>query len=865
MKAFKNLLIFLFVVIALFISFALVVEHYYGEEVKDKLVLELSKKLNTDVKVKEAHFSLIKKFPYATLELSDVMVEETFIKMSKDKDTLLFAKRLFLQFNVIDIYTKNYNINNIELENGFMHIHIDKTGETNYNFWKMAEDSLDVKKNVKVELEELILVNMDIRYISDINHQNIHVNAKYAEIEGQIAREKFVLNISSDLDIDWLKIGKVNYVDQKEAWVDVILNVDSNVYTFQNGEIYIADLLFNIDGTATYQENNTELDLRINGSELDIQSALSILPNVYSKEIKKYQSSGKFYFKSEITGFMSNSTDPSVVANFGIVEGTVSKKGSPQELENVTLIGKYTNGTRRSIASSVLDLTDFSFTIGEGKLGGILKLTNLHYPKISAELIGSMEMAKAQEFFRLDTLEIARGNLKINAVMSGRMVDDKNTGGLKMVDLKTEGSLDAENVDIRLVGTENLFREITGHFIFNDNDLMVENLSFKLEQSDFHLDGFFRNMAQFVIDKDAKLSVKAKLKSKVIDFNYILRNTNKTDSTKSDTGYALDIPRTINLNLDVEIDSIMFRKFNAERIKGKIQLKNRIITANPLSFETMQGSVEFEGVVDGRNPNAIIITCSANLDQLNINQLFYQFENFGQNTLQAHNIMGRGTADLHFASIWDAQLNIDLDRILAKGNIKIEDGELINYAPMMELSDYIDVEELKHIKFSSMENKIDIKNQTISIPKTEIKCTALNLNLEGNHTFNNEIDYKFDVQLDEVLSKKVKKSKNKIDYEEYEDGTRKGLTIYITMEGTVDNPIIKTDKKQTFIKIAHDLFEEKLIFQQMVKEEFNIFKKDTTEVKKDVEEEKEKEEEEDDSGWGGMLEFDPDADSEEED
>ena len=95
MKAFKNLLIFLFVVIALFISFALVVEHYYGEEVKDKLVLELSKKLNTDVKVKEAHFSLIKKFPYATLELSDVMVEETFIKMSKDKDTLLFAKRLF--------------------------------------------------------------------------------------------------------------------------------------------------------------------------------------------------------------------------------------------------------------------------------------------------------------------------------------------------------------------------------------------------------------------------------------------------------------------------------------------------------------------------------------------------------------------------------------------------------------------------------------------------------------------------------------------------------------------------------------------------------------------------------------------------
>ncbi|MCH7534374.1 MAG: hypothetical protein IH948_01260, partial [Bacteroidetes bacterium] len=602
MKALKNLLIFILVVIALFISSALIIEYYYGDEVKQKLVNELSKKLNTDVEVSEASFSLLRKFPYATLELTDVMVEETFIKLHKDKDTLLFAERIFLQFNVIDIYTKNYNINDIEVTNGFIHVHIDKQGENNYNFWKIAEDSLDLKKNVEVELEELILLNMDISYINDGNEQDFQFNTRYAEIQGELARKQFTLDISADLNIEWLKIGSVNYVDKKEAWIDLNLDVDNNLYTITDGEVHIADLQFNVEGEVQYASNKTIVDLKIDGSKLDIQSALSILPEAYSEEVKKYNSSGKFFFNSVIKGIMSSTKDPGVIARFGIEDGTISKKGSPQELENVTLAGTYTNGANHSIPSSVLDLTDCNFSIGDGNLGGKLKLTNLKYPRIEAEVIGDFDMAKAQEFLRLDTLDIARGLVGINAVLTGRMVDDRKSGGLKMTDIKTKGSLNAKNVDIQLVGSDNLFRTINGKFIFNDNDLLIDEMSFKLDQSDFYLEGFFRNMAQYVLHKDERLTVNAKLNSHLIDFNYLL----KSRQSDNDTGYALILPTTVNLNLDVEVDSVIFRRFSAYKIAGKIQLKNSQLAANPLTFETMQGSVTFTGLVDGRNPNEII-------------------------------------------------------------------------------------------------------------------------------------------------------------------------------------------------------------------------------------------------------------------
>ncbi|NQY66548.1 MAG: hypothetical protein HRT72_02335 [Flavobacteriales bacterium] len=852
MRAVKNIFTFFFILALCFVSFALVVEYYYGDEIKAKLITSLGKKLNTRVDVKDATFSLLKKFPNATLELTDVMVEETLIKLQGDKDTLLFAERLFLQFNVIDIYTKNYNVNNIEIADGFILLHIDKDGESNYNFWKMAEDSLDLKKNVQVNLEDLVLDNIDIRYISEPNRQDFFFSVDQAHMEGEIARKNYLLNISAKLDVEWLKIGTINYVNKKNAELELVLQVAGPQYTINDGHVQIANVAFNTDGIVTYTSDNTVLDLKIDGKDLDIQSVVSILPKEYSNTIKEYHSSGKIYFNSVVKGVMSTRIDPLVTANFGISDGTISRLGTPQELEKVNLKGTFTNGDRHSIRSSTLNLTDCSFKIGNGNLKGNIRLQNLKYPRIKAELIGEIEMVKAKEFLGLDTLKVANGLININGILSGRIVDNPNGDGLKMINIKTEGTLDAKDVAIRMVGGKDLFKDINGKFIFKNNDLLVDNLQFKLADSDFELKGFFRNMAQYVLDKNAKLTIKADLHSHIIDLNYLLKN----QKSESDTSYGLNLPPTVNLELNLKVDSIFFRRFHAQNLNGKVVMKNRIIDANPISLKTMGGDITLNGHLDGRNPNALITTCDAVIQEIDISQLFYQCENFKQTTLTNKNLKGLGTADIQFVGLWDSELNLDMDRATAESNIRIDDGELINYAPMLELSDYIDVNELKHIKFSRMENHIQVRNQNVHIPKTHIKCTAMHLNLEGDHTFDNHIDYRFNVELDELLSKKFKSKKGDTDYHEYDDGTRKGITIYITMQGTVDEPIIKQDKTATLKKIAKDIIEEKIGFKQLLKDEFNIFKKDTTLTY--PEEKKEEPRDTKDDGW------DMDFDAEEE-
>ena len=84
------------------------------------------------------------------------------------------------------------------------------------------------------------------------------------------------------------------------------------------------------------------------------------------------------------------------------------------------------------------------------------------------------------------------------------------------------------------------------------------------------------------------------------------------------------------------------------------------------------------------------------------------------------------------------ELEIDLEKLSAEVDLKIENGELNNVESMKSLSRFIDLKELENIRFETLKNKLEIKNKKISMPKMEILSSALNLTAYGTHTFNND-------------------------------------------------------------------------------------------------------------------------------
>ncbi|MCK7542289.1 MAG: AsmA-like C-terminal region-containing protein [Marinilabiliales bacterium] len=54
---------------------------------------------------------------------------------------------------------------------------------------------------------------------------------------------------------------------------------------------------------------------------------------------------------------------------------------------------------------------------------------------------------------------------------------------------------------------------------------------------------------------------------------------------------------------------------------------------------------------------------------------------------------------------------------------------------------YLDLDELKDISFSRMENDVFINNSTVSIPKMLINSSAVNFTIYGTHSFDEDYSY----------------------------------------------------------------------------------------------------------------------------
>ena len=293
------------------------------------------------------------------------------------------------------------------------------------------------------------------------------------------------------------------------------------------------------------------------------------------------------------------------------------------------------------------------------------------------------------------------------------------------------------------------------------------------------------------------------------------------------------IPSNVNFKLNAAIGKFSFGKFNATAITGEIEIKNQKAIVSDMKLQTMQGEAEINAFADN-SKNKLDVTLEGDLKNINITELFSQLNNFGQTTLTDKNLRGSASATLAFSGSWSNKLVVDPASIVSSCNLNIEKGELNDFKPLLSLSKFVEVEELKRVKFSSLQSALEIKNGTITIPKTSIKNSALDIEVWGTHTFDNKIDYHIRLLIDQFLAKKRKNKDSEFGPIENDPDNRR--SAFILMTGTIDNPKIKYDTKGLKEKIKNDIKLEKTNLKQLLKEEWNLFKKDST-LKKSKKEE----------------------------
>lgn len=788
----------------------------YQDDVKQVLLGEINKHLKAEVKIdpKNIDLTIIKTFPDCSMQFKDILMLEA-LKINK-RDTLLFAGQLNLHFSISDLWNKKYKIKKIKLKNAIAKLCITKTGTPNYIFWEEGKketqgsaDSISFNLNL-IEVEDCRVIYRDKQKIfkTDLKIQNLAFTGNFSDNE-------YDLNSEGKFFINQITSNKKRFLKNKNCSINIDLKVNGNHYLLQKTTLSLNSMLFKVDGNFVYNDSLQNMSIKYTASDLDIETILSLLPDDQKQKANDYKSSGDFYTNGNFN--FLNKNDFKLESKFGIKNGEVTHKKTSVTAKNINIDGKliYSNN------QSNLDLTNVYLNLNNDEIKGNFSITDFANPFLKFAISATSHLENLQSFWPIDILTKLKGNLKISSEVEGLLKDLKDETFSTKVKLNLDATI--SNLEAQFKGDENIFTIENCLVTAKDREVEVKDLKLKRGSSDVTLNGKIPGIFNYLSDKSAPLIVTGNLFSNYIKLeDFMIKYKASEDKT------APLIPENIQFKLNASILKFSYSKFEAQAITGEIEIKNQKAIVSDMKLQTMQGEAEIDAYADNSN-NKLDVVLQSKLTKIDIADMFAEFNNFGQTTLQDKNIKGFATADLEFLGSWSNGLEPNLNSIKSTINLSLDRGELIDFKPLLSLSKFVDVQDLQKIKFSNLKSNIEIKDKTIFLPSTSIKNSALNIVFWGTHSFDNDINYHIELLISELLAKK--RNSKEEEFGPIENDPDNKRSAFILMTGTVDKPIIKYDRKGLKENIKKDLKEEKQNLKQLLKDELGLFKKDSITVK----------------------------------
>ena len=779
----------------------------YEKEIKSAILSELNKHLLVKVKVapENIDLTLLKSFPDCALQFKNVLVLGA-LPQNK-QDTLLYADLLSLRFNAEDIWNKNYKIHTVSADKGLLRLITLKDGSTNYSFWKSDGES---SASADFDLDRIALSNFHLQYKDNSVRFFSDLQIKQLVFSGKFRDTKYDLTCEGDALVNELLQNKTAFLRQKRVKLDLNLAVNGSQYDFTKADLQINDLFLKLTGRLLYGQSLERVAIKMNAANLEISSVLSLLPQSYSAVVNDYVSKGKLYLNGDLD--YASDARFRLTAAFGIDKGTITYKPGNTSAEDVNLEGNLLYTPDKSF----LQLTRVFFRLSEDVIKGDCRIDDFSQPQLSLNVAANLHLANLQNFWPIDTLRALEGQLEINTQINGQLSDLKaNTFGPK-VKLVLDANL--KDLKAQFKSDEKTYLVPHCQIDASDGEVRVSDLQLQRGQSHLVLNGRIPGLFNYLTDASAPLNIIGKLEAPQLFVEDFL-----IPSSGSASEQAL-IPEKVNFKLEAAIAQLSFGKFKAENISGELEIRDQKLLANDIRLETMEGQTVLNAFADN-SKNKLDITLQAEINQINIQELFRQMNNLGQSTLQDKNIRGIASASIEFSGSWSNALLVDENSLQSRCQLTIEKGQLKDFEPMRALSRFVEVKDLNDIRFSALQSTVTIKNRQIIIPATTIKNSALDIDLWGTHTFDNVVDYHFRLLISELLNKKRTKAQD--EFGPVLDDPDKKRMAFVRMTGPMDKLVIRYDKQGMKQKVAADLKTEKQSIKRLLREEFGLFKKDS--------------------------------------
>jgi hypothetical protein len=795
------------------------------DKVAGMILNSLNKNLSTKVDVGSFRLSFLKKFPKASVEMKNVVVHSTkgFDNSSipgNHGDTLLAARYVSAQFSISDIIKGNYNIDRITAREGRTNLFTDIAGNINYQIkYNSPSTSSGV---IALNLERITLSGIKVNYNDLSDNVKISGVIKNGRIKTRIYGSKIDFDTNADIKISGFQIAAAIFLGNIEGKLEMALQSSEKGVYFKKGSMRIRDYDLGITGMV---DPGKTIDIQITASNFNISDIYDYLPEKWKEPVSNYKLDGNLVFNCLIKGTLTKSSDPHVEMTCLLKKGRIAYGKSDLSLNDLSFSGSYTNGPRNDPETALLTFSDIRAKLGSAEYTGSFSMSGFQNPKVDLILKGAVIPAELKEFFSLDDLSPAAGSADMSIKIDATLPHKANFALQDLIDLKPESHFVFHSFTAGSKKNNFVVEKAEGS-LSSGEAVTAEDLQFIYKGQKIKINGEFINLPGWLAGNPVKLMANASVEFRRFDPEAFLTASMESSPKKK---RAFILPDDLDLDIRFKIDTLQYKTFSSSDISGQLNYTSRLLTFKSFKMRSLNGVISGNGFIFQNSGMAFNSKGSFNVTRVDINKAFTSFNNFGQTFIKAENLRGVLSGSVSMILPLDSMLKPGLKSVSAEGSFVLENGALLNFEPVKELSSFIELSELENISIDRMENDFFIRNNIFYIPQMDVKSSAANLSVNGRHDFDNNYEYHVKMLLSEFLSKKRKKNRSSVtEFGAVEDDGLGRTSLLLKITGSGEEVKVGYDIKAAGATLKNNIKTEQKNLKTILNEEYGWFKKDTT-------------------------------------
>jgi len=828
MKKLKKLLKIFFITLLVLIGLLFATPYIFKGKIVSLVKKEINKNLTAKVDFKDVDISFFRRFPKVSIGLDDLEVIGTGYF---ETDTLLSAKRLDATVNFMSfIRGDNMSINNIYLVSPRINAIVNKDGLANWDIVKTETEKANTdtaSKPFKLALDYYSIENGYINYMDVQSNMSVVIENLNHSGSGDFNSDQFTLRTRSAANAISFNYGAIPYLSNVISTINTDIQIDNKngVYSFNGTDILLNQLKIDGKGVIKKLGNGYDMDISFRSPSTDFKNILSLITPIYQKEFSKVTATGSAIFEGYVKGVYADSTMPGYHLAAEVKDGSFKYTDLPKGVQQINFKVLVDNPDGKT-DNTIVDITNGHLAIDNEPFDFRLLVKNpVSNMFVDAAAKGKLDLGQVGNYVKLEKGTSIAGLMNADVAVKGNVKDIEQQQFSKFY---AAGTIDVNNFKYVSVDYPAGVKINTVHTDFTPTKINVSNLSGQYMNSNFNGGGQINNLLSYLLS-GKPLSADLTINADKVNLNDWMGvpvettvNANTTKIEKSSTDKAFVVPANLDIALNTKIDNLKYDQVDIQNLSGSIQIKDEAIKVNNVNGNALDGTIKINGSYSTKESKAKpAIAMSYDVAQVDIQKTFYAF-NTAQKLMPIGKFLaGKLTSVLSANGKLGDNMSIDMSTISGNGNLFLIEGFLSKFAPLDKIASMLNVKELQSISMKDIKTFFEFSNGKLLVKPFTVKIKNIEMEIGGLQGigFDEGINYAINMKLPRALmgtqgNQFVDNLVKSVNAKGVPLKLGETVNLKMAMGGTLKNPTLKVDLKQSGEKLADQMKEQVKDFAQ---------------------------------------------------